>query len=46
MRVYWTPEAVARLHDIETHIAEESPLVAKQVAQRMFTCFCHMQLLR
>ena len=35
MRVYWTPEAIARLHDIESHIAEESPLAAKRVAARL-----------
>ena len=29
--VYWTPEALARLEDIEAYIAQDAPSVAKDV---------------
>jgi plasmid stabilization system protein ParE len=33
MRVYWTPEARARLHEIHAYIARESPMVAREVTE-------------
>lgn len=35
MRVYWTPEARARLREIHTYIARESPMVAREVTARL-----------
>lgn len=35
MRIHWTPEAKAQLAGIHSYIAQESPLVAKQVIQRI-----------
>lgn len=35
MRVHWTPEANAQLIGIRNYIAQESPLVAKQVIRRI-----------
>lgn len=32
---YWTPEAHARLADIEAYIAKDAPLVAKDVVARI-----------
>lgn len=37
MRVHWTPEAKAQLAGIHSYIAQESPLVARQVVQRVAT---------
>lgn len=34
-RVYWTPEALARLDDIEAYIATDTPNVAKEVIARL-----------
>ena len=33
--VYWTPEALARLEDIEAYIAQDAPAVAKDVIARL-----------
>ena len=33
--VYWTPEALARLEDIETYITQDAPAVAKDVIARL-----------
>lgn len=33
--VFWTPEAQARLEDIEAYIAKDAPLVAKDVVARL-----------
>ena len=33
--VFWTPEARARLEDIETYIAKNAPAVAKDVVTRL-----------
>ncbi len=33
--VYWTPEARARLEDIEAYIAKDAPQVAKDVVARI-----------
>lgn len=35
MRVHWTPEAKVQLVGIHSYIAQESPLIAKQVVQRI-----------
>ena len=35
MKVYWTLEARARLLEIQTYIAKESPMVARDVAARI-----------
>ena len=35
MRIHWTSEAKAQLAGIHSYIAQESPLVAKQVIQRI-----------
>ena len=35
MRVYWTPEARARLREIHSYIARESPIVARKVTARV-----------
>jgi toxin ParE1/3/4 len=35
MKVYWTAEARARLLAIHTYIAEESPMVARDVTARL-----------
>lgn len=35
MVVYWMPEALARLEDIETYIAQYSPFVAKDVVAHL-----------
>lgn len=35
MRVVWTPEAIARLDDIEAHIAQDSPANAKETIARL-----------
>lgn len=35
MKVYWTLEARARLAEIQTYIAQESPMVARDVAARV-----------
>ncbi len=35
--VYWTPEALARLEDIEVYIAKDAPSVAKDVVARLLT---------
>jgi addiction module RelE/StbE family toxin len=35
MRVVWTPEAIARLDDIEAYIAQDSPENAKEVIARL-----------
>lgn len=35
MRVYWTLEARARLYEIHAYIARESPLVAREVTERV-----------
>lgn len=35
MKVYWTSEARARLLEIHTYIAQESPLVARDVTARI-----------
>lgn len=37
MRVVWTPEAVARLDDIEAYIAQDSPANAKEMVARLLT---------
>jgi plasmid stabilization system protein ParE len=33
--VYWTPEAITRLEAIETYIANDAPIVAKEVIARL-----------
>ena len=33
--VYWTPEALARLEDIEAYITQDAPAVAKDVIARL-----------
>ncbi|OGI44610.1 MAG: hypothetical protein A2637_04885 [Candidatus Muproteobacteria bacterium RIFCSPHIGHO2_01_FULL_65_16] len=33
--VFWTPEARARLEDIEAYIAKDAPSVAKEVVARL-----------
>lgn len=33
--VAWTPEALARLEDIEAYIANDAPIVAKEVITRL-----------
>jgi addiction module RelE/StbE family toxin len=33
--VYWTPEALARLEDIEAYIAKDTPSAAKEVITRL-----------
>jgi plasmid stabilization system protein ParE len=33
--VYWTPEALARLESIEAYIANDAPIVAKDVITRL-----------
>ncbi len=33
--VFWTPEAQARLEDIEANIAKDAPVVAKDVVARL-----------
>lgn len=33
--VTWTPEALARLEDIEAYIANDAPIVAKEVIARL-----------
>jgi plasmid stabilization system protein ParE len=33
--IYWTPEALARLEDIEAYIAVSAPMVAKDVVTRL-----------
>jgi toxin ParE1/3/4 len=35
MKVYWTSEARARLLEIHTYIAQESPMVARDVTARI-----------
>lgn len=35
MKVYWTVEARARLLEIQTYIAKDSPTVARQVVTRL-----------
>ena len=35
--VYWTPEAQARLEDIEAYIAKGSPTAAKETVARLLT---------
>ncbi len=35
MRVFWTPDAKARLREIETYIAQDSPMVAREVTVRL-----------
>lgn len=35
MRVYWTDEARGRLQEIETYIAQDSPINARKVARRL-----------
>lgn len=35
MKVHWTPEARVQLAGIHSYIAQESPLIAKQVIQRI-----------
>ena len=35
MRVFWTPEAKARLREIEAHIAKDSPPAAQNMAVRL-----------
>ena len=35
MKVYWTLEARARLLEIQTYIAQESPMVARDVTARI-----------
>lgn len=35
MKVYWTSEARARLIEIQTYIARESPMVARDVVARI-----------
>jgi len=35
-RVAWTPEAISRLDDIETHIALDAPNNAKEMIARLF----------
>ena len=35
MKVYWTLEARARLLEIQTYIARESPMVAREVTARL-----------
>lgn len=35
MKVYWTAEARARLLDIQTYIAQDSPSAARQVTERL-----------
>ncbi|HEX9811947.1 MAG TPA: type II toxin-antitoxin system RelE/ParE family toxin [Burkholderiales bacterium] len=35
MHVVWTPEAIARLDDIEAHIAQDSPGNAKEMIARL-----------
>lgn len=37
MRVYWTPEARARLREIHSYIARESPMVARKVTARVLS---------
>ena len=37
MRVYWTPEARARLREIHSYIARESPIVARKVTARVLS---------
>ena len=34
--VFWTPEAIARLQDIEAYIAADAPAVAKEMIARLF----------
>ncbi len=33
--VYWTPEALARLEDIEAYIAQDTPFAAKDMIARL-----------
>jgi plasmid stabilization system protein ParE len=35
MKVYWTPDASARLREIEAYIAKDSPTAARGVAVRL-----------
>lgn len=37
MNVVWTPEALARLEDIEAYIAHDSPAAAKEMIARLLT---------
>lgn len=37
MLVVWTPEAIARIDDIETYIAQDSPANAKEMVARLLT---------
>jgi len=34
--VYWTPEAIARLEEIEAYIAQDAPAAAKDTVARLF----------
>jgi addiction module RelE/StbE family toxin len=35
MRVVWTPEAIARLDDIEAYVAQDSPANAREIIARL-----------
>ncbi len=35
MRVFWTPDAKARLREIEAHIAKHAPAVARDMVVRL-----------
>lgn len=35
MRVFWTPDAKARLREIEAYIAEDAPTAARDMAVRL-----------
>lgn len=35
MRVFWTPDAKARLREIEAHIAKDAPAVARDMVVRL-----------
>lgn len=38
MKVYWTPEALARLEDIEAYIAKDAPSAAEEVITHLLAC--------